>query len=305
VSHVACRQFPLRAIRSTDRRSRTEGRSAFTLIELLVVLALMGLLLSLILPAVQRAREVARKTECLSNLHQIGLAMHSYHAAHSVFPFGYMSPHRHLLPQLDQAPIYNLIEADPDIVLMGAPRLPLVKVFVCPSDPSEFNDRTNYVVSSGVGEFFSDDTGCFPRSTRNGSSFLAARDIHDGLSNTIAFAEVLSDKVYQTAETDDLATLTSRCQVVEPIPSNEVSVNSWDWPVPFHQFNHVMTPNDASCQNGDRYPWGGAVTAHSRHGGGVNVLAADGAAKFLSESVDLAVWRALGTRETGDLVNAW
>jgi prepilin-type processing-associated H-X9-DG protein len=144
-----------------------------------------------------------------------------------------------------------------------------------------------------------------PSITANGLTFLSAADIQDGLSQTIAFGEVLPDMVYTVAETDSLDTLKSHCQSVQQIPANEAGANSWDWVNTLQDFTHVMTPNTTSCQNGDRYPWGGAVTASSMHAGSINVLAADGSAKPLSENVDLGAWRALGTRQSGDDVGPW
>src|SRR6266851_4573200 len=95
-------------------------RSAFTLIELLVVIAIIAVLVALLLPAVQQARESARRAQCKNNLKQIGLALHNYHEALQVFPPGRIvnyvngqghcfSAYAHLLPYLDQTPIYNLI----------------------------------------------------------------------------------------------------------------------------------------------------------------------------------------------------
>jgi len=98
-------------------------RRGFTLIELLVVIAIIAILIALLLPAVQQAREAARRTQCRNNLKQIGLAMHNYHDAFLVFPPGWirvgpaakssdLAWSTYLLPYIDQAPLYNAIGTD-------------------------------------------------------------------------------------------------------------------------------------------------------------------------------------------------
>src|ERR1700754_3361454 len=94
------------------QRRRARG---FTLIELLVVIAIIAILIALLLPAVQQAREAARRTQCKNHLKQFGLALHNYHDVHTIWPCGHISvgAHRkggaviHLLPYMDQAAIYN------------------------------------------------------------------------------------------------------------------------------------------------------------------------------------------------------
>ncbi len=128
-------------------------RRAFTLIELLVVIAIIAILIALLLPAVQQAREAARRTQCKNNLKQIGLALHNYHDVASTLPPGYMTANHigwqtMILPYLDQAPLYNSVSVNPgfdlDYTRISSPSTPdvtsvtnvatILPTLRCPSD---------------------------------------------------------------------------------------------------------------------------------------------------------------------------
>jgi prepilin-type N-terminal cleavage/methylation domain-containing protein len=156
-------------------------KNGFTLIELLVVIAIIAILVSLLLPAVQQAREAARRTQCKNNLKQIGLAMHNYHDAHNQFPpgrmapsregiggvcwFGHISPLKHVLPYIDQGNVYNQLDHSETRVRMGSPlctknafvRSLAIPAFMCPSDPGHQSGvntnsyRANFGVTVGGG----------------------------------------------------------------------------------------------------------------------------------------------------------
>ncbi len=163
---------------------RTNGRQArfgFTLIELLVVIAIIAMLIALLLPAIQQAREAARRSQCQNNMKQLGLAVHNYMAAHSAAPFGW---DRHgtawsamLLPYLDQQPLYdtlNFTESGPGNWDSGSANTKatetIISVFRCPSlpikDQFDYNGITNRVAASYRGnsgtESTSDDTSTIP-----------------------------------------------------------------------------------------------------------------------------------------------
>jgi len=188
-------------------------RSGFTLIELLVVIAIIAILIALLLPAVQQAREAARRTQCKNHLKQLGLAMHNYHDTHGLFPLGNapsmvnlgggasggnlnpyygFSAQALMLPFLDQGPLYQQFDFN-TIVLTGnnnTLRQTKIAAFLCPSD-GRWNGAeagNNYVVSGGPSVWWNvasgDQIGVF--NFRRSVSF---GDLTDGSSNIVAASE--------------------------------------------------------------------------------------------------------------------
>jgi prepilin-type N-terminal cleavage/methylation domain-containing protein/prepilin-type processing-associated H-X9-DG protein len=186
-------------------------RRGFTLIELLVVIAIIGVLVSLLLPAVQSAREAARRAQCTNNLKQIGLAMHNYHSAVGSFPmamttaysdigvqtnWGTFGAQALLLPYLEQGPLYNAINFSWNLwqgqgtIVNRTAWVARISAYECPSDGVVGRDNTNnYFGSVGttVGVRNRDDsTGVFAQRRTYG-----LQDVTDGSSNTVAYSEAL------------------------------------------------------------------------------------------------------------------
>ncbi|MBX6313286.1 MAG: DUF1559 domain-containing protein [Isosphaeraceae bacterium] len=189
-------------------------RRGFTLIELLVVIAIIGVLIALLLPAVQAAREAARRAQCTNNLKQIGLALHNYHSTHDVFPLGESrnmsdmnvynswmgwSAQGLMLSNLEQVALYNAINfaAGPYGYAFGPMNTTvsysIVATFLCPSDGNVPRNGTNSYHGS-LGVTSGDSPGSGGRQTTGMFGFYVAygvRDCTDGTSNTVAFSEAI------------------------------------------------------------------------------------------------------------------
>lgn len=290
-------------------------RRAFTLLELLVAIAIIGILLSLLIPAVQSAREAARRTQCRSNLHQLGIALHSYHDVYGMFPLGASesekSLHVALLPFIDQQALNDTV---PDKLTMEPMnRLAAIRIalFQCPSDAYAGN-ATCYAGNYGTGMQTYGYNGMFHMHR------VSAKDVTDGLSQTSALAEWVVGSFhsadvrrplwrtpYELIGADQLEQFAHLCRQTAYDPSASSSFGKGlPWPEGGSYatlYNHVLFPNDVSCTNESKVQQG-AYSAGSEHPGGVQILFGDGHVGFVATHIDFGVWRAVGSRAGAETV---
>jgi prepilin-type N-terminal cleavage/methylation domain-containing protein len=338
-------------------RQHRDGPRGFTLVEVLVVIAIIGMLVGLLLPAVQQAREAARRTQCLNNLKQIGLALHNYATANSTFPpsfcirpgsalgtnNGSWSIHGRILPYIEQTNAYQRVRLDVPWDAQVSTGVPTMRtaVYVC---PSEVNDRVRvdasgnpYTYPQTYGFNFGTWLVYDPATGQGGdgvffvNSQIGPAGVSDGLSNTAAAAEVRAFTSYFRNTQDpgpavpaspaDLAAFASGADFkLGPNTNQNTGHTEWaDGRVHHSGFTTVFTPNtfvkyvhtdgrtydiDYNSQQEGRSATQrtyAAVTARSCHPGVVNTLNMDGSSRPVSNSIELAVWRALGTRAGGEL----
>ncbi|MFO0950283.1 MAG: DUF1559 domain-containing protein [Isosphaeraceae bacterium] len=356
-------------------------RSGFTLIELLVVIAIIAVLIGLLLPAVQSAREAARRAQCTNNLKQIGLALHNYHSTAGSFPPGRMVPylgnftgsttgdcyqggiavHMHLAPYMEATAMFNAFNFGNSRVRTSTPlcvaNVTVIQLrsnsYICPSesrDPGIANTPINsYRYNMGVTICQSSawaDSGagqapwtanCLaeingPRGglfKEEGVVDIAA--ITDGTSNTVAWSERIlgdaetgvltygdvrrstSDVRSPSMTTDQFIALCtgSMVTVTNQSPFYGIGAGSQCYAnIEWTMYNHIFAPNSSTydCNSGQSFHDSpnelSTATARSYHPGGVNTLNADGSVRFIKGSVNLGVWRALGTRAGGEILSA-
>ncbi len=274
-----------------------QSARAFTLVELLVVIAIIGILVALLLPAVQAAREAARRTGCLNNITQLALATHNYEFAVEHLPPGVINPTgpirsepdgQHvswivqILPYIEMGTVYDLFDQDAGAYApVNAPiRAVSVSLLMCPSFPG--NDKNqNETVAFGTYAGCHDGSETPIDKNNNGLLFLNSKirysDIIDGSSQTLLLGEILPRESSLGWVSGTRATL-----------RNTSSIDNPNW----HELR------DAKADPPGPLEVGGFASAHP---GIVNIAMADGSCRALSETTDREVLEQLGNRADGVL----
>ncbi len=305
--------------------ARRRGCRGFTLVELLVVIAIIGILVALLLPAIQAAREAVRRSQCVNNLKQWAVAMHNCHDTYKTFPIGARNNPRqtwvmHLWPFVEQTVLTDQNDLRQPFYLppgtIGGTMNGLcgqrVPAYYCPSDfGSDLNStaatyqrcRGNYVVNWGPTKYdtapaaggrapFSHDNG--NRSTPHLTSMAS---VIDGTSTTLLISEYLMSKSPNDNDwRGDIHNDDGIFKFMTVTTPNTTAPDVVNWASPVPDPDRMMPVTTA----GQQYN-----AARSRHPGGVNAALCDGSVRFVTDTIALATWQALGSMDGGEAVGEY
>lgn len=314
---------------------RSRLRRAFTLIELLVVIAIIAVLIALLLPAVQQAREAARRSQCKNNLKQYGLALANYHDTYNMFAIGgtggccarppALSFQARLLPFIDQAPLFNqinfsLADATAQTLTSGSRMsTTILAVALCPSDGSMPSNpvggvwaQSNYDASLGSQGNVSVSASCNPyqtfaqQLTNNGDTLNIA--LISGMGSRDGPSIRIRDVTDGTSNTLHMGEVLPACNdhssggmwhsngMGNFHSSTIVPINDFTT-CPFATGGQIRFP---ACTN--RNNWNISWGFRSRHVGGAHFVLVDGSVRFLSENINHTTYQNLGGRADGKVV---
>lgn len=312
-----------------QRRSR-----GFTLIELLVVIAIIAVLIALLLPAVQQAREAARRTQCKNNMKQLGLALHNYHDTYQKFPMSFCIDGNYsvtgsgkswfvgILPYIDQAPLFTMHVPGAPIAPAGTKPIPtpytpntivamtVLPAFLCPSDSGNGSGRlsdranlentplalTNYKAVAGNNWAW----GTFTNTQASGRFAGSNNGLDQG--NGWMCRNQTANGPTMTGMRDLSDGTSNTLMVGEALPAR-CTHTTWYW------FNHSTATcavplnyyqKNAAITPGD---WPNNYSFASMHVGGGHFLMGDGTVKFISENIDLQTYRNAASISGGETIS--
>lgn len=272
-----------------------QTRRGFSLIELLAVMAILAVLVGLLVPAVQQARETARRVQCQQNLRQLGLALHNYHDVHQILPPGALvigPAFRTLsgwgwgamiLPQVDQSALYSRVNFDlgtavgPNRDVIPSP----LSIWRCPSDSQPVN--VTVPIPGHADAMVATGNAVGNHAVLSALSRLKFADVTDGQSQTL----LLGERVFIPSVSGSLMFTSAWCGYV-----SEVDVYVFT-STPYVQMSGARPINTASPL---------ASSFSSRHPGGANFCLMDGSVRMLSENMDARTLQALATPDGGETV---
>ncbi len=320
-------------------RSRFCG---FTLIELLVVIAIIAILIALLLPAVQQAREAARRTQCKNFLKQYGLALHNYHDTHSIFPPGgnstgassnKLSWQAYILPYMDQAPLYGKLDLAGTLnqypyqyvipgtsQFLAAQTVPYAK---CPSDPypAALVDPlypsygpyavTNYAASRGTHRYTSFGT-CLQFDTELRGLIAAGADPYGSCTSASNCSSGMGNQLYGARIRDITDGTSNAIAVGEILPEcSYFNGSGFDMWTTSRNSTALFTNMPINFDTCPPFSSGSCDTVtfnftsmgmKSKHVGGAHALLWDGAVRFLSQNMNLLTLQQFGDRSDGNVV---
>ncbi len=308
-------------------------RSAFTLVELLVVIAIIGILVALLLPAVQSAREAARRMQCTNNLKQLGLAMHNYHDTHQTLPYGSgdccdrSNPNAKggiwptmILPQLEQQNLHSAIDfrvhtQDLPVAILTT----VIPMYSCPSDGGGGsrlildNRFAAHNPGRAMGLWYTACMGptspdqcpfCPAGTTASASNYccqgnnfgtLAGNSFPAG-SGVGMFSRYRNSVNFGEVRDG----LSNTIMLGETLPRQCSFISAFA--VNFNVTSTSIPINTLEDDKGAGANWFRTSGFKSQHSGGVNVAMGDGSVQYLSQSMDYRLYNNLGTRSGGEIV---
>lgn len=294
-------------------------RSAFTLFQLLVILALLGLLLGLLLPAVAKVRAAAARTQSQNNMKQLALAVHNYHDSFNGLPPGvdknHFSTTTYLLPFIEQDNLFKTVDFKKPIDAKdnAAARATVIRIFLNPQDPIQTVNKdygaTNYLWCAGSKPALKDNDGMFYEESK-----IKFANVPDGLSNTMMAGETLKGDSMEKAVDMKRQHVFLKIEALKDI-KEDAGVQEWkdnknivgnrceswmDGRFMTGTFTGTRMANDpkpdVSCAGA------GGLSGLRSLNGGSNIAMGDGSVRFVNDKVKLDTWRFLAGRNDGQVI---